>query len=595
MQTQDRQASVGRIGLPAPSEAGSVLLIALLGTMILSVLALSMAAETSTELEVAANYHAGQAAFYAADGGIQSLFDEIVTMTGALARFPATSELAGVTPPMPPQTQFSSVQGITVGGVTNGAITTGPYQGLIASTQQYDGILTAETTSYPRGEATVAMRAAVDLIPIFQFAAFYERDLELHPGALMNITGRVHTNADMYVTSHNGLYFESNVTAVGTMNWGKKISGALYADDVYYQNASSSYVAMNGLDESDPNWHDESLNRWDGNVRTAAHGVDRLNLTLPDPSHPRGLIEPGLASDDAADAVTKLYYKSNLRILNGIPRDDAGAPVSVVDPISGDTAIRYTVINDARESHPMLVYEIDLSILADTPAWPTNGAIYVASAQPGDGIPSWTSWPAEWSGYTAPYSGGNTEFAIKLINGSELATPLTIVSENPVYVRGNYNVVNKKGAAVIADTVTLLSNNWGRKNAGGSIPSSAPDDDLGYSALSLSNRTAASTTYNLAIMGGNTETTSTEASGGLHNVLRYLERWTGRTSTYRGSIAILWYSQHAYSPWFCCPSSGFYYPPNRNYSFDTDYLDPANLPPNTPSAMQIRVMSWRRE
>ena len=49
------------------------------------------------------------------------------------------------------------------------------------------------------------------------------------------------------------------------------------------------------------------------------------------------------------------------------------------------------------------------------------------------------------------------------------ANGLTVVSENPVYVQGNYNATNDPvanpnedhvPAAIIADAVTILSNNW---------------------------------------------------------------------------------------------------------------------------------------
>ncbi len=37
------------------------------------------------------------------------------------------------------------------------------------------------------------------LIPMFQFAAFYNKDLEILPGPAMTLDGPVHTNGDLYV------------------------------------------------------------------------------------------------------------------------------------------------------------------------------------------------------------------------------------------------------------------------------------------------------------------------------------------------------------------------------------------------------------
>ena len=109
---------------------------------------------------------------------------------------------------------------------------------------------------------------------------------------------------------------------------------------------------------------------------------------------------------------------------------------------------------------------------------------------------------ADWNGYAAPFNavtraGAGRPWrqhspanfpqarvnrqvlfrrALKLVNGgiargvSTLPTEgLTVVSENPVYVQGNYNAGNDPvadpteahvPAAIIADAVTILSNNW---------------------------------------------------------------------------------------------------------------------------------------
>ena len=37
-----------------------------------------------------------------------------------------------------------------------------------------------------------------------------------------------------------------------------------------------------------------------------------------------------------------------------------------------------------------------------------------------------------------------------------------------------------------------------------------------------------------------------------------------------------------------------YTAPSRNWAFDTDFLDPANLPPGTPNVYAIHVIGWNR-
>ena len=179
-----------------------------------------------------------------------------------------------------------------------------------------------------------------------------------------------------------------------------------------------------------------------------------------------------------------------------------------------------------------------------------------------------------------------------MTNGSELATPTTVVSDNPAYVRGNYHTVNKKGAAVIADAVTILSTRWGDVNGDGDI-TDAGDGDLAYSSQVLGDRQAWDTTVNAAVMLGNTDTVvGVQYNGGVENVMRFLETWSGDTFTYLGSIIDLWNARKATGDWIY--GSPIYTAPNRNWAFDTDFLDPANLPPGTPNVYTIRVIGWER-
>ncbi len=48
-------------------------------------------------------------------------------------------------------------------------------------------------------EASVGAEFLVGYIPLFQFVAFYTEDLEILPGPIMVLNGRVHTNGDLYL------------------------------------------------------------------------------------------------------------------------------------------------------------------------------------------------------------------------------------------------------------------------------------------------------------------------------------------------------------------------------------------------------------
>src|SRR3954470_13324948 len=58
-------------------------------------------------------------------------------------------------------------------------------------------------------------------IPIFQFEAFYTMDLEINPGPIMAITGKVHGNRDLYLAPQSGLEFYDAVEAVGHIHFNR--------------------------------------------------------------------------------------------------------------------------------------------------------------------------------------------------------------------------------------------------------------------------------------------------------------------------------------------------------------------------------------
>jgi hypothetical protein len=97
---------------------------------------------------------------------------------------------------------------------------------------------------------------------------------------------------------------------------------------------------------------------------------------------------------------------------------------------------------------------------------------------------------------------------------------------------------------------------------------------------------------NAAYITGSTETGSPGHgyNGGLENLPRFLEDWNGITFTWRGSAINLWHSRQATSPW----GSVYYNPPIRDWGFDTDFLDAANLPPGSPMVNVLMKTGWNQ-
>jgi len=200
--------------------------------------------------------------------------------------------------------------------------------------------------------------------------------------------------------------------------------------------------------------------------------------------------------------------------------------------------------------------------------------------------------------------------ALKLVNGSLGNLPekadgtggFTVGSENPVYVQGNYNAndvgygAGNANAAVIADAVTLLSNNW--YDGADSVSTRG---SMLY-PTNVGQRDGKDTWYRMAIAAGKNinfpqpgfagVAADYGTDGGVHNFLRYIESWSG-TLNYNGSLVSLFYSQYATGIFKCC--TVVYSPPNRAYQFDVQFLVPANLPPATPLFRDVENVAYRQD
>jgi hypothetical protein len=194
--------------------------------------------------------------------------------------------------------------------------------------------------------------------------------------------------------------------------------------------------------------------------------------------------------------------------------------------------------------------------------------------------------------------------ALKLINGGIVSgvnslpsSGLTVASENPVYVQGNYNATTNPTAqpnvpaAIIADAVTVLSTNW-KDTRSFRYPNNA------------SMRPALTTAYRFGVIAGKNPSFTYPTAGSPHflfgtdggagNFLRLLEHWNtdGVSINYRGSIISLYYSRQATGTFKY--NSNVYNYGDRNFTFDTDFRSPTLLPPGTPMFRDINTLTFRQ-
>jgi type II secretory pathway pseudopilin PulG len=271
------------------------------------------------------------------------------------------------------------------------------------------------------------------------------------------------------------------------------------------------------------------------------------------------------------------------------PGNNNGALNGVLDPADG----LFPLEGGGEDSNGNGVFNMDGAIPKNLPA---GAALpYTAAARPQLAVV--TAVPI-----TAPHAMVNRQIlfrrALKLVNGGSgnLPVGLTVASENPVYVQGNYNALAAAAAAdphvpasILADAVTLLSNSWA------DVQSFRHPNDPDQ-------RVASNTGYRFAMVSGKGPAFEQPAGwgamrdfgtdGGAQNYLRLLESWDNRTMSYRGSIISFFTSRQATSSFKCCET--VYEEPIRNIIFDTEFLSPNMLPPGTPSFRDVNTLTFRQ-
>ena len=406
----------------------------------------------------------------------------------------------------------------------------------------------------------------------FQHAVLYTEDLEILPGPDMELSGKVHTNQDLYIDSngHTLTVASDYLKAAGDIFKKRKDSGNELFGDVDIMDSFGDYRGIREVGDETPmdsdndNWVNGAIERWGGTVESGEHGVTALSA-------------PEVASIQADG-----FYADNadVMVVDGVLSKGGSVLVEGVDVPVG-TVTTDTTFYDNREGKYCKNATIDLRKLA--------GWEYVLDADgnpvlDADGNPLEVqnfanNMPENGLLYATRSDNDADELpAIRLLNGSEIdsSVGLTVVSNLPVYVQGDYNTVNKTKAAVICDAINILSNSWDDSN----------------STSDLSSRIAGDTTVNAAFISGVVPTVGSNYSGGLENLPRMHEKWSNKTLFIRGSFIVLWESQFATAEWSY--GGDIYKAPGRNWDYDIDFNDSENLPPFTPYAVKTTRVAWWR-
>jgi hypothetical protein len=178
--------------------------------------------------------------------------------------------------------------------------------------------------------------------------------------------------------------------------------------------------------------------------------------------------------------------------------------------------------------------------------------------------------------------------------GTTSITGLTIATNAPTYIEGNFNADGSPNGsswgktdattpddgltdapntttsaevpvAVVADAVTILSPKY---FGTGVVPTAvSPSNAASSNANNSYNTTKPASTGDVevatTIVTGMVQTTDTAMSGGAHNLPRFIESW-GNTVAIRGSLMVFYHSKVATAPW----STAYYGAPTRVWGYD---------------------------
>ena len=436
-------------------------------------------------------------------------------------------------------------------------------------------------------------------VPMFQTMYFFQDNLEFYKPANMIIGGLVHTNSDLYASAAglNVLTFTGNVSYVGN-----------YITDAPPPGAQGWNPWSNDVAPTYPNGVAAQVTKVSAAQPMGVSMSTIFNTTDTNPNNDgyREIIEqPNSAYTDPPEIAARRMSNNA-----GIVMSINGAAVTVTTQ-KGTTATAAqiatiktaftgkTTLYDQREGKTADVANIDVSkltpVLNAIGSTGFNGVIYIV-----DNTPVTTSG-------SSPSPNQKT---IRLQNGGVLPdNGLTIASENPVYIHGDYNTgtsatvpstnvpanltgnplntdsptvpgYTRKVSAVMGDAVMFLSNGWNDAN----------------SSLTLAARDASNTTYNTAIMAGFMPSQYTPPSGsqygysgGGNNFPRFLENWSGNSCTYYGSMVELFQSKTYTGKW---DTGNIYSPPARRWNFDNNFA--SKSPPGGLNSVVYTRGTWSK-
>ncbi len=442
------------------------------------------------------------------------------------------------------------------------------------------------------------------LVPLNTWAIFYNGLLEFTQCATMSVNGPVQANGDIYVGTSASLTFNSPVNTTGTLtapaddglsafaagSWNTTFN----ATPAYTTNVAAVTVSLNMTNshfiiDIPPAGEDPTSTTGSQRLYNQAQMILIVTNDMNGASNPMVLLTLQLGANGNVNG------SDSAKVVN---------PYTNSSPASLSTNLPFLSLTnrtyDQRETDTNLFTQIDVGKLA---TWSATNSLVQGKLSAASGIYPTLIYVADRRSYNSRQLP-----AVRLVNGAQLPANgnlgFSVATPDPLYVLGNYNTqisgsaANASAAttntsytvpaALFSDALTVLSANW--------------NDSDGYTTYAQNSTfQAVDDTINAAIVTGTMHTTGitdTTFSGGVHNLPRLLEYWSGANLWLNTSILRLWDSNMATNqfrnPYGFTPTpvNPYYNPPTRHYSFDLNFLNPSKVPPGIPLALVPIRFSW---
>ncbi len=489
--------------------------------------------------------------------------------------------------------------------------------------------------------------------PLVQYFVFFGQtgggaDLELFPGPLMNMWGRIHSNGDIYIGSSSSSLIKLRnyddqgnpsphlLSASGkiTTSW-KYVPKVAFDNTVRIKTSSTGtsfspaqplppLIDKNNEAEQEARFNDYVLVNEPPFVTPSRDLIKRGGFYEERAKNPgRKTIDGititgtgGLGSGGIEVSVSR-PASTNVTDLVRTGRTTSGGSVAGLPfPIIRETEHAFS---DCREQGRRVdTTDIDINALQ---RWYVAYLSDLGLNLGGDGIMIYASRSphANFSNQS-----GNLQ-SIRLVGNDryrsvpQLLDETTLATDNPLYVQGDFNSVSTKGVALVSDAFNILSNDfvnhparavarlrrhsgWHRLPPRGGKTCGIPTNWLAYFFEGTE------TTVNTAVFTGNVHerTTSRPIFGlngdGVHVYPRFHEYWGGWQAFTRqgppsnlhilGSFVNLWASVQAKSEWRPAKEGDSYSAPTRNWGWDVRFQDPDFWPPFVPSVFSVERVGF---